>query len=78
MNPLTILQLVQVALAVAKSDQVAALAQSAKQFITALFTAGAISKEEQDATMAYVDAAVGLVKAGIIPPHWQVQPDPVA
>ena len=48
----------------------------AKELITALFTAKAITKEQQDAIHIQVDATAALVSAGIVPIAWQVEPDP--
>lgn len=48
----------------------------AKALIASLFTAKLITKDVQDALFAQVDAIAALVSAGIVPPAWQVQPDP--
>ncbi len=61
--------------AVSAAPKVAALVQSAKEFITQMFNAGLISREVQNSTHAYVDAIVAMADASIVPPHWQVEPD---
>lgn len=69
-----IIQIVQAAIAAAPSavDIVA----KGKAMIDALFTAQLITKAQQDATHAHLDSLQALALSGIIPPHWQVQPDP--
>jgi len=61
---------------VAAAPQVEALVKQVKDLISALFTAKQITKAQQDAMMAQVDAIVALSQAGIVPSHWAVQPDP--
>ena len=58
------------------APQAAELVVKAKEFITAMFTAGQISKEQQDALHLHVDSTVALAAAGIVPTWWQVEPDP--
>jgi hypothetical protein len=62
--------------AVSAAPTVMAVAQKAKDFISALATAGLISKAQQDAIHAHVDVVQQMAQAGIIPSHWQVQADP--
>jgi hypothetical protein len=71
-----VLQGIQAALGLA--PQVEAVAISAKSLISALFAAKLISAEQQNALHAWVDSHAQLAAAGIVPPAWQVQPDPVA
>jgi predicted RNA-binding protein associated with RNAse of E/G family len=61
---------------VTAAPQVEALVKQVKDLIAAMFTAKQITKAQQDAMMAQVDAIVSLSQAGIVPAHWQVQPDP--
>ena len=74
MNPLIILQLIQAVLVAA--PQAVELVAKAKDLITALFTAKVITKAQQDAMHLHIDALAALNAAGIIPPAWQVDPDP--
>jgi len=69
-----ILQGIEVAIGIA--PQVAGIVSSAKDLFNAMFKAGLITVEQQDAAHAYVDAIYGMRQAGIIPPAWQVEPDP--
>ncbi len=62
--------------AMAAAPKVIEIAQKGKELITALFTAGAISKEKQDAMHASIDARYAMHLAGIVPSYWQVEPDP--
>lgn len=70
-----VLQLVQAAATLGPAFQ--AIAENARQMIDVLFTQKLISKEEQDANKAYVDAVANLVNTGTVPDHWKVEPDPV-
>ena len=74
MNPLIVLQLIQAVLVAA--PQAVELVAKAKELITALFTAKVITKEQQDAMHLHIDALAALHAAGIVPPAWQVEPDP--
>ena len=74
MNPAIILQLIQAVLSAA--PQVAELVVKAKDLIAALFTAKVITKAQQDAMHLHIDALAALHAAGIVPPAWQVEPDP--
>lgn len=74
MNAAVILQGIIAALTAA--PKVAELAIEAKKFIEALFTNQVITAEQQNAMKAEVDAIVALSQAGIVPSHWQVEPDP--
>jgi hypothetical protein len=74
MNPLIAVQAVMAA--VYAAPKVMELAAAAKEFIQQMFAAGLITKEAQDATFKYVEAVTGAAKAGVIPPSFQVQPDP--
>lgn len=49
---------------------------SVRNMIAGWFGSGVITKEQQDACFAYVDGVVAMTKAGIVPPHWTVEPDP--
>ncbi len=63
-------------LAIQAAPQVAEIVTKGKDLITSLFTAKLITKEQQDALHAHVDAVCAMVQAGIVPPAWQVLPDP--
>lgn len=65
---------IQAALAIA--PQVEEVVLGAKQLIAGLFKAGVISKDQQDALHAWVDAQAALARLGIVPPAWTVEPDP--
>ena len=62
---------------VAAAPKIEAIVAQVKTLITALFTTQQITKAQQDAMMAQVDAIVALSQAGIVPPHWRIDPDPV-
>jgi hypothetical protein len=77
MTPATILLLIQgIQAAIAAAPQAIAVAQKAKDLVSALFTANAITKEQQDALHAHIDGLALLSAQGIIPPHWKVEADP--
>lgn len=63
-------------LAIAAAPKVVKLYEDAKTFISALFSAGVISKADQDAMHAHVDLIQAAVDAGTIPPSWTVETDP--
>ena len=58
------------------APQIEGIITSAKALFVSLFEAGLISKEQQDTIHGYVDAIAAMKKAGIVPPHWQVEADP--
>lgn len=62
--------------AISAAPTIVAIVTKAKELVAALFTAGVITKEQQDALHMNIDARAALAAAGIIPPHWQVEPDP--
>ena len=77
MNPALVLQVIQLINAMlTAAPRVAELVKQGKDLITALFTAKLITKEQQDAMHAYVDGLAAMHMAGIVPQHWQVEPDP--
>jgi hypothetical protein len=79
MNPATILLIIQgVQAAIAAAPQVVEVAQKGKDFITSLFTAGLISKDQQDKIHAHVDAVCAAALAGQELPEWTVEADPAA
>lgn len=49
-----------------------------KEQVSVLFAKKAITKEQQDALHAWVDAIVLTAEKGEIPLSWQVDPDPVS
>lgn len=62
--------------AIAAAPQVVELVNKAKEFIAAMFGAKLITKAQQDALHARIDAHVLQVQAGIIDPALLVEPDP--
>lgn len=72
---LLVLQAIQAAITAAPG--VINIIQKGKEMISSLFEAGLINKAQQDALHLEVDAIAAMVEAGITPPHWQVEPDPV-
>jgi len=74
MNPLLIIQSIELVLAAA--PKVAALAVDAKNWIAALFSHGVITKEQQDDIHAHVDAICAAALAGTPPPQWTAEADP--
>ncbi len=77
MNSAAILLILQaIEAAIAAAPKVIEIVVKAKEFITTLFTAGAISKEVQDAMHLSVDSKAALAQAGVVDPAWRVDPDP--
>lgn len=74
MNLALLVQAITAALAAA--PRVIEVATKAKEFVTGLFTAKAITKAEQDAVHAHVDSICGLAEVGALPGHWKVEADP--
>lgn len=72
---LLVLQAIQAAISAAPG--VVDIVEKGKALISSLFAAGVITKDQQDALHLQVDAIAAMVAAGITPPHWQVEPDPV-
>lgn len=62
--------------ALAASSAAPEIVAACKNLVDALFTKKLISVEQQSALNGQVDAWAALVRAGIVPPAWQVQPDP--
>lgn len=62
--------------AIAAAPKAIQLVEDTKNYITSLFKAGLITKEQQDAAHAYADAQAALFSAGIIPDSLKVDPDP--
>lgn len=60
----------------AQAPQVASLLQSAKDFVAAAFTAKLITTEQQNLINDHLDSTWAMIQAGIVLPHWQVDPDP--
>lgn len=63
-------------LAIAAAPKAIKLYEDSKAYISALFKAGVISKADQDALHAHVDAIQAAVDAGEVPPSWTVEKDP--
>jgi len=64
--------------AINEAPQIEALVSSAKACFDALFTGGLISAATQNACHAFVDGLAAMKAAGIVPPAWQIEADPVA
>lgn len=75
MTAVLLLQLINSCLA--QAPKAIEVVNAAKDFIRALFEGGLLTIAEQDALMAYVNGVAALSQAGIVPPAWQVRPDPV-
>ena len=69
-----IIQGIQAAIAAAPS--VAAVVTAAKNLISELANAKVITVDQQNLIHQHVDNYAAMVNAGLIPPAWQVQPDP--
>lgn len=79
MNPALIALILQgLEAAIAAAPAVVAIVTKAHELIDTLFGANLITKAQQDAMHATIDARAALVAAGIIPDWWKVQPDPGA
>lgn len=50
--------------------------QMAREYISALFGGGKITKEQQDELFARVNKVAGEALLGNLPDWWQVEPDP--
>jgi len=62
--------------AIAAAPAVLDIVNKGKALITSLFSAKAITKEQQDAMHLQLDAYAAMMAAGIVPPAWRVEPDP--
>jgi hypothetical protein len=62
--------------AIQEFPQIIALVTKAKEFIAGLTGAKLITKAQQDALHARIDAISEAAQRGEIPPAWQVEPDP--
>lgn len=62
--------------AIAAAPQIEAVVTAGKDYITALFSAGAITADQQNAVHAHVDAVAAAVASGQTPPEFVVAPDP--
>ena len=77
MSPATVLLILQLMQAIiAAAPSVAEGIIKAKKALEAWFTAGILTKAEQDRLSAGVDALGVLAALGVPPPHWAVEPDP--
>lgn len=65
-----------VKLAIAAAPEVEKIVVAAKKWLDALFSAGLISKDVQNATHAHVDALAEAAAAGQELPSWSIEPDP--
>lgn len=71
-----ILQGIQIAITAA--PELIKIVDDVKAMFAGWFGKGVITVEQQNAVHAYLDAIVAMSQAGIVPPAWQVQPDPVS
>lgn len=79
MNPASILLVLQgLQIALNAAPDVIAIINGAKQVFSGLFEAGKITKEQQAALHGEVDSICAMAKAGLLPPEFQVEPDPVS
>lgn len=62
--------------AIQAAPQVAAVIESAKNFITSLVGGKVIPANLQGPLHAWVDNQAALAAAGVVMPAWQVEPDP--
>ena len=77
MSPAVIALIIQgIQAAIAAAPQIIEVVTAAKNFISSLTSAKAISVQQQNLIHAHIDAYAALVAQGIIPQAWQVQPDP--
>lgn len=77
MTPAALLLVIQgIEAAIAAAPQVIDVAEKGKALIDSLFTAGAITVDQQTATKSHVDAVQSAVQAGTVPPAWTVEADP--
>lgn len=77
LNPATILLIVQgIQAAIQAAPMVVGIVNSAKAYIASLFEAGLISKAQQDAIHAHVDAIAASAASGQTPPEFTVEADP--
>lgn len=75
MNPAILLQILTgLQLAIDAAPGVLSIVDSAKNVIAGLFSSGKITKEQQDALHARIEAYAAMVDANQIPDSWQVQP----
>lgn len=75
MDPSLILPIVQAIIAAAPT--IIEGVEKAKTFVTALFTSGLISADQQNALHMHVDSLGALAATGVIPAAFRVRPDPV-
>ena len=71
-----ILQIIQLTLAIATSQEARLVADALRDWVVALFSKGLITQVQQDALFQYVEAVCAARLARLVPAHWQVQPDP--
>lgn len=60
-------------LAVQAAPKILEVGTAAVDFAAALFGAGVITREQQEAVNVYVEAVQSAALAGLRPPHWQVE-----
>ena len=78
MTPIAIAALItDIQLAIEAAKYATPVVLAAKDMITALFQAGAITTEQQDALHAHCDALMLAAIRRETPPSWKVEADPV-
>lgn len=78
MPPVVFIALNAIQAAITAFPQVKAIVLKGKEFITSLFTAGAITKAQQDALHQHIDDISEAIQRGEIPEGWDVEADPGA
>lgn len=63
-------------MAMAATPKVIELVKQGKAFFSGLFGAGLITREQQNALHAQIEAHAEMIAAGIVQPQWTVEPDP--
>lgn len=75
--PIIALQILQWFTAIATTaPQFIELGKKLKEFFSSMTGAGQITKTQQDALFARVDAICEAAEHGIFPPSWDVEPNP--
>lgn len=77
LTPETLALIVQgISALIVAAPQAIELVGKTKEFVSGMFGSALITKAQQDAIHAHIDALQAMNVAGIVPPHWQVEPDP--
>jgi hypothetical protein len=76
MNPAVIAVMAAIQSLIASAPDIIAFAAKVKGWINDMFTAGLINSEQQQALNDRVTAIVKDALNGVVPAHWQIDPDP--